>query len=255
MDFYVIPPVAHLELMDLGNRYFCLAQIYRKNENYRNFFKQKVAEGKWVTLDNGVGDHDFISQDELFNIMKDLQPSEVIPLDVLYDGGKTVKNALEFITRMKSEGLGHIEVLAVPQGFDLDDWIYSYKRLSKIPEVKTIGMSKIGIPWVMSHSFNDENIGRDRNKLVDMLEWMNLLEKPLHFLGSGEPSEYAHYKGSPYVRSTDSCFTVFSGMNMVKFDESFKRIPTPKDYFHRQISEEQMVVVKENIRIFRQLLS
>lgn len=254
MDFYVIPPVAHLELMDLGNRYFCLSQIYRKNENYRNFFKQKVAEGKWVTLDNGVGDHDFISQDELFNIMKDLQPSEVIPLDVLFDGGKTVKNALEFISRMKNEGLNHIEVMAVPQGFDLDDWLYSYKRLTAIPEVKTIGMSKIGIPWVMSQSKNDENIGRDRNQLVDILGWMNLLEKPMHFLGAGEPTEFEAYLDNEYVRSTDSCFTIWSGMNMVKFDEFFKRIPTPKDYFDRIISPEQMVVVKENIRIFSELL-
>ena len=45
MDFYVIPPNNHLELMKLGDRYFCLSQIYLRNEEYRNFFKARVAEG------------------------------------------------------------------------------------------------------------------------------------------------------------------------------------------------------------------
>lgn len=255
MDFYVIPPLHNLELMDLGDRYFCLAQLYKRDKSYRKFFKQKVAEGKWVTLDNGVGDFDFISQDELFTIMKDLMPSEIIPLDVLKDGDATFKNAVEFILRIKEEDLlGKTQVLAVPQGDTLEEWLECYIKLSNLREVDTIGMSKIGIPWVVSRSTKDQNIARDRNVIFDYLQNEELLRKPMHFLGAGSYDEYLHYKGSEYVRSTDSCFSVFLGMSGIKFEPGHKRIPTPRDYFDREISEEQMVIVKENITIFRSLL-
>jgi hypothetical protein len=256
IDFFVIPPLTHLELMDYGDRFFCLAQLYKKSEEYRAFFKQRVAEGKWVTLDNGVGDHDFISQDELFAIMKDLMPSEIIPLDVLKDGDATFRNAVEFILRMREEGLlGKIQTMCVPQGNDLEEWLECYIKLSNLKEVDTIGMSKIGIPWVVSRSTKDQNIARDRNVIFDYLTNEELLRKPMHFLGAGSCTEFEHYKGSPYVRSTDSCFTVFLGMQGVKFEPGHKRIPTPRDYFEREISPDQMVVVKENIATFRDLLN
>lgn len=256
IDFYVIPPLHNLELMDLGDRYFCLAQLYKKDENYRTFFKQKVAENKWVTLDNGVGDFDFISQDELFSIMKDLMPSEVIPLDVLKDGDATFRNAVEFILRMKEEDLfGKIQTMCVPQGDTLEEWLECYIKLSNLKEVDTIGMSKIGIPWVVSRSTKDQNIARDRNVIFDYLQNEELLRKPMHMLGAGEPHEFMYYKGSPFVRSTDSCFLTWSGMNEIRIsDPKFRRIPTPRDYFEREISAEQMVVVKENIATFRDLL-
>lgn len=254
MDFYIIPPRAHLELMDLGDRYFCLAQQYKKDANYRQFFKERVKQGKWVTLDNGVGDHDFVSQDELFTIMKDLQPSEVIPLDVLKDGDQTFKNTVEFILRMKKENLSTIDVLACPQGDIFDEWMDCYIKLSNLSEVKTIGMSKLAIPWVISRSNNDENIGRDRNKMVDILTQEGLLRKSLHFLGAGEFDEFKHYKNNPFVRSTDSCFTVWSAYNNIKFDHNFKRIPTPKNYFGLKFNEKQLSLSKENIEIFKNLL-
>lgn len=255
IDFYIIPPRAHLELMDLGIRYFCLAQQYKKDENYRHFFKQKVAEGKWVTLDNGVGDHDFISQDELFEFVKDLRPSEVIPLDVLKDGDQTFRNTVEFILRMKEEKIEGVEIFAVPQGDTLDEWLDCYIKLSNLSEVKTIGMSKLAIPWVISGSTGDMNIGRDRNMMYDILESEGLLKKQLHFLGAGEFAEFAHYKGSLYVRSTDSCFTVLSGYYGVKFDENYKRIPTPRNYFDLILDENQLSLAKENIEIFKNILN
>jgi len=255
MDFYTIPPRTHLELMDLGDRYFCLGQQYQKNENYRQFFKERVRQGKWVTLDNGIGDGDPISQDELFDIMNDLQPSEVIPLDVLKDSERTFQNAVEFILRMQREGLDKdIEILVCPQGNNFDKWLKCYTQLSNLSEVNTIGMSKLAIPWVISQSTNDTNIARDRNDMIDLLEKQHLLIKPLHFLGAGEPIEFTHYTNNPFVRSTDSCFAIWSAYNGIRFDESYKRIPTPKNYFDLKFNEKQLSLAKENIELFRKML-
>jgi len=256
MEIYVIPPLGYLELMNLGSRYFCLAQLYRSNEEYRKFFRDLVAAGKWVTLDNGTGDHDAISQNELFELTMDLMPSEVIPLDTLFDRRETIKNTLHFINMLDRAHLKkQIEIFACPQGASFDEWIDCYKTLSNIPAVHTIGMSKLAIPWVVSGSTKDKNIARDRNAMFDYLQNNGLLKKQLHFLGAGEPWEFQHYKDSPYVRSTDSCFTILSAINNVSLQQDFKRIPTPRDYFQCVMTDVQIDLALENIKYFKGVCS
>lgn len=256
MDFYVIPPNSQMDLMLEGDRYFCLSQIYLRNEEYRNFFKARVAEGAWVTLDNGAGDHETVTREQVLEIARDLQPSELIPLDILFDGEKTYENLVWTIREMaKDPLLKDIEIFAVPQGKNFDEWLDLYDTLLFTPEVKTIGMSKLAIPFIMSGSKGgDVGIARDRNKLFDILKENNMLEKPLHFLGAGEAWEFDKYIGEPMVRSTDSCFTVWSGMNNQKFGtEDYVRIPTPKDYFEREMTQEQIKLALHNIQYMKKV--
>ena len=256
MDFFIIPPNAHLELMNKGDRFFCLSQIYLRNEEYRNFFKQKVAEGAWVTLDNGAGDHETVTREQVLDIARELQPSELIPLDILFDGDKTLENLVWTINEMIVDPLlKDIEVFACPQGRDLDEWLDVYCFMTNIPQVKTIGMSKLAIPFVMSGSKGgDVGIARDRNDMFKLLDNQGLITKPLHFLGAGEAWEFEMYKGNPFVRSTDSCFTVWGGINGQRFGtEDYERIPTPKDYFDRVITDDRMEDVLHNISYMREV--
>ena len=256
MDFYVIPPNDHLELMDRGDRYFCLSQIYLRNEEYRNFFKARVAEGKWVTLDNGAGDHETVTKEQVLEIAIDLQPSELIPLDILFDGKSTLDN-LKWTIEAKAgiPSLSNVEIFACPQGKDLDEWLEVYQYMIDSPDVDTIGMSKLAIPWVMSGvKFGDVGIAQDRNDMYKLLTAQGLIQKPLHFLGAGEPWEFELYRGDPLVRSTDSCFTVWGGMNNQRFGtEDYERIPTPHDYFEREITDEQMKNVIHNIEYMKKV--
>ena len=254
MDFYVIPPNSQMELMKKGDRYFCLSQIYLKNAEYRAFFKARVAEGSWVTLDNGAGDHETVTKEQVLEIARELQPSELIPLDILFDGKSTLENLKWTIKQMAHDPLlKDIEIFACPQGKDLREWVILYNDMLNMPEVKTIGMSKLAIPWVMSGvKFGDVGIAKDRNKLFEFLKRGNLLRKPLHFLGAGEAWEFEMYKGEEFVRSTDSCFTVWSGMNNQKFGtDEFERIPTPHDYFDRVMTEEQLQLALHNIQYMK----
>lgn len=250
MDFYVIPPLSALELMDQGDRYFCLSQLYLRDKDYRAFFKRKVAEGAWVTLDNGAGDHETVTREQVLYIARDLQPSELIPLDILFNSKETIDNLEWTIVQMKNDMfLKHIEILACPQGENLSEWLDVYKRMLNNPNVDTIGMSKLAIPYAMSGvKGGDVNIARDRNKMYAMLKQNDLLGKPLHFLGAGEPWEFEAYRNDPLVRSTDSCFSIWGGMNNQRFDNpDYERIPTPKDYFDRTIDSASMSHIYSNI--------
>lgn len=254
MNNYVIPPNNHLDLMHLGDRYFCLAQIYINNPAYRAFFKEQKRLGKWVTLDNGAGDHAMITEDILFECMIDLMPSEVIPPDTLFDKDTTLKALDSFIERMKAADLlDKIEIFACPQGSDQCEWLNCYYSMLENPHVKTIGMSKLAIPhaWIGQTS-TDQGIKEARNQCFFYLKEENLLKKPLHFLGMGDPTEFAFYEGHPMCRSTDSCNVVWSAMNDIRFTEgNFTRIKTPHDYFERSISPEIIPIIYQNAQFLR----
>lgn len=258
MDFYVIPPVKHLTMMNEGDRFFCLAQLYLKPENveYREFFKAKVAQGKWVTLDNGAGDHDLVTEDQLLEAVTDLMPSEVIPPDVLFDGLATIRNLESFVKKMEQRDLlDKVQIFACPQGKTKEDWLFVYKYMLYHPNVTTIGFSKIAVPYAFLGAKGDTLIKEARHLAYDTLKAQGLIQKPIHCLGAGDPREFVHYKGDPLMRSTDSCFSVWSGMNNIDWsDSNYMRIKTPVDYFERELNEKQEALSYKNIFWLKDLL-
>jgi len=251
MDFYIIPPLKNLQLMHNGDRYFCLAQLYASDKEYKTFFKS-LSES-WITLDNGAGDHDLVSEDALFKVMKDLKPNEVIPPDILFEKDATIESAKKFIQRMKDEGLfDQIEVLFCPQGATREEWIECYTWGLENEDVATIGLSKIAVPRAWFQLGKDEGIMEARHNCFNYLKVNKLLQKPLHLLGSGNPLEFQYYQqfdeGS-FVRSSDSCNSVWSAMNGLDWTEGqFDRIPTPKNYFDRKpLTQKQLIIAENNI--------
>ena len=260
MDFYVIPPLKHLNLMHSGDRYFCLAQLYVESKEYRDFFK-RLPTNAWVTLDNGAGDHSLVTEDVLFKVMSELMPNEVIPPDVLFDAGTTMENAEKFYKRMQKSGLDDkIEILFCPQGKSADDWFDSYLWGLEQSWIKTIGMSKIAIPKALLDKENDTFIKEARHIAFNMLKASDKLQKPLHLLGMGDPREYAYYQHdeySKYIRSSDSANSVWSAINGIDWTKGkFKRIPTPKAYFQREISADKLqttiTIFENNVDFLRQ---
>lgn len=261
MDCYIIPPLTANDLMNEGDRFFALAHLYVKPENeaYRQFFKDKLKEGKWVTLDNGAAEASLVTEDILIEAVKDLMPSEVIAPDVLFDYQRTMLNLDLFINRMDNEKLlDKVEIFYAPQGNDIEEWLKCYKHGLGQPYVKTIGMSKISVPhaWYGAEPFSDTFIPEARYTAVRYLIKKGLLRKPLHFLGAGSPDEFKEYREFKdhlqFFRSTDSCFTVWAAMNGVDFSKGdYTRIKTPHDYFEREISVENRNLARKNIQVLR----
>lgn len=257
MDIYVIPPLSGLDLINKGDRVFVLAQLWLRHQEYRDFIRDQKTQGKWITLDNGVGDHDFVSQEQLLDIVGELMPNEVIALDVLYNKDATVYNLERFVSMMNARGYSKdVEIFAVPQGKDLNDWLECYSIMMSHHGVSTIGLSKIAIPNLYGYKNPDEGIMESRHALYKELKDRDLLKKPLHCLGAGDPREFLKYINEPMYRSTDSCFSVLAGMNNISWHEgNFERIPTPKDYFLRTISEEEIALAESNIGFLKMVVN
>lgn len=252
MRFFVIPPLSHLELMEEGTAgYFVLAHLYAKDPRYRDFLKFEKQRSKFVLLDNGAAENSLVTEEVLIRVVKELNPDEVIAPDVLFDASQTMYNLQSFVEAMQRENLSS-NILFCPQGRTKQEWIQCYKFGLNHPEVSTIGLSKIAVPWAWMGARGDKAIMESRHECVDYLEENDLIKKPIHLLGAGNPDEFRYYK-HPLIRSTDSCFAVWAGMNEIDWNKGNKsRIPTPHDYFQKNITVNQYSTVLSNIDYLRE---
>lgn len=267
MKNFVIPPIKNLDLYKLGNAgFFALGQLIKDSTEYEQYVRNLIKNEVYVILDSGVGDHNPITQDELYKITIDLMPSEVIPLDTLFNKSETLYNMDTFCQKMQDDNiLGRIKILGCPQGQSKEEWYECYKSFLYNDNVNVIGMSKLTIPHVWRGANNDSEIAEARVECIDYLNKWKMLLKPLHFLGMGDPREFEEYKilckSMPILekrgifRSTDSCNVIWSAMNDQSWrDGKVQRIKTPLDYFQREVFESAIDVAESNARFLRNIL-
>lgn len=259
MKFFVIPPLTESNLMCEGTAgFYCLAHLYVQNKDYRRFFLERSKEGCFILLDNGAAEQDLVTEDILISITEELSPNLVIPPDVLLNKKQTIKNFDSFIEKFVERDLQtHTKILGCPQGSNVEEWIDCYTHMLMNPLVDRIGLSKIAVPYC----WNGVKVGEDslilesRHQCVEELDRRGLLSKDIHCLGAGDMREFSFYKKYPMIVSTDSCNTIWSGMNSISFEDgNFERVPTPKDYFTRSLGTEQRRVALSNIRWMKKSL-
>jgi len=186
--------------------------------------------------------------------VKELAPSEVIAPDVLFDKDATIANAIKFRDRMEAEGLlDSTEIFFCPQGKTKEDWLEAYKWGLEQDWISTIGFSKIAIPQAWLEDFkDDQGIKEARWMAYDYLKEHNLLLKPIHCLGQGDPTEFSYYD-HPAMRSTDSVFPVLAAAHGQDFRvDHTTRIPTPHNFLETyDMSNVDMELVKKNVQYLR----
>ena len=264
MDIYVISPLSNLEPMKLGDRIFVLAHLWVQSPEYRQFIMDLIDEDldRWITLDNSAAERALVTEDVLIDVVKELAPSEVIAPDVLFDKDATIANAIKFRARMESEGLlDTTDIFFCPQGKTKEDWLEAYQWGLEQDWIQTIGFSKIAIPnaWLSDDHFSnlrsfqeDQGIKEARHMAYDYLKERNLLLKPIHCLGQGDPTEFSHYD-HPAMRSTDSVFPVLAAAHGQSFTtDHTTRIPTPHNFLETyDMSNVDMDLVESNVQFLR----
>lgn len=256
MDFYVISPLSNLEPMRLGDRIFVLAHLWVQSEEYREFIYSLIDEDidRWITLDNSAAERALVTEDVLIQVCHELLPSEVIAPDVLFNKDETIKNAIAFKDRMEKEGLLEVtDIFFCPQGKTKEDWLEAYEWGLKQDWIQTIGFSKIAVPQAfLSDWKDDQGIKEARHMAYDYLKERNLLLKPIHCLGQGDPTEFAYYD-HPAMRSTDSVFPVLAASQGQDFNvDHTTRIPTPHNFLETyDMSQINMGLVESNIEFLK----
>ena len=251
MDVYVISPLSNLEPMKLGQRIFALAHLWVQSAEYRAFILDRKEEGYWITLDNSAAERALVTEDVLIEICRELMPNEVIAPDVLFNKYETIANAISFRNRMEREGLlGKIDVFFCPQGESKEHWLDAYEWALAQDFVNVIGFSKIAVPNAFLENYtDDQGIKEARHMAYDYLKEEELLVKPIHCLGQGDPTEFAYYD-HPMMRSTDSVYPVFAASLGQDFTvDHTTRTPTPHNFLETfDMTNVNMDLVKSNVQ-------
>lgn len=267
MDFYVIPPNKHLDLMHKGNRYFCLAHFYRQDKAYKQYFLtlRKQQPDAFITLDNAAAEKSLVEQSELLDIVAELIPNEVIAPDYLLDKEKTLDSLYSFADAMFDRGLDKATSLfACPQANNEEDWFKTFAEMANHPMVDVLGLSKITVPYCFaSKSSGDVNIATARQQAILGLLDRGLLTKDIHLLGMGDPTEYQFYvdliatgkaaRLEEHLRSSDSCYSVLAAWHGVDFAKGdYRRIPTTEDFYEAQLTRKQFLLAESNAQFLQQ---
>ena len=256
MDFYVISPVSNLEPMRLGDRIFVLAHLWVQFPAYQDFIYKLIEEDpdRWITLDNSAAERALVTEDVLIDICHELMPSEVIAPDVLFDKDATIANAISFRDRLEEEDLLHmIDIFFCPQGIDQEAWLEAYQWALEQDWIQTIGFSKIAVPNAFLNMTNDQGIKEARHMAYDYLKERDLLLKPIHCLGQGDPTEFAYYD-HPMMRSTDSVYPVFAASLGQDFSKDHvTRTPTPHNFLETyDMANVDLDLVTKNVEFLKQ---
>lgn len=231
-----------LELIDGRDFYMCLANIASKDENYCNFYKKQVENGKFVLLDNGAAESDQMTLDVMWSVIEKINPTEVILNDCLLNGEETIKTSTEALNFYKSKGYKG-QYMFVPQGKNFEEWKQCYQNMDKT-DISTIGVSKF-----LTSGWNDSNA---RYKCCFYIN--NTI--PVHLLGCHENINEVKQISNNFsnIRSNDTAIAYIYAQANQSIEDG-NRPSGQINFIKSDLNKQQLELLKQNINTFDKLFN
>ncbi len=245
-------PRCLLEMSREYNQYsYCLPHLLDIDEDYKNFFYEEKAKGRYVIMDNSLHElshaYDF---DRLKYWVNELEPDEFIVPDVWMDCHQTAAQAkywkqFEFPEKTKK--------IAVIQGKDKND---AYLCASLLRE---LGYDKLcvsyGATWYndfFPHTNVDMGKALGRVRFVQgLLKLPHLKDVKLHLLGTSIPQEFGWYDNHPRIESIDTSNPIMAALEGTWYDDhglNSKPKANMNDYFDMMYDEVDYLNVIHNLK-------
>ena len=198
-------------LLDRSRSYndydYALVHLFETEPTYLQFFKDSLAQGRTVLLDNSIFElGTAFDSDKFAHWIKELQPTEYIIPDVLEDTIGTMDNALDW--KEKYSDLPG-KTIGVVQGKSYADLVQCYDYLDNI-----IGVDKIAISFDYSYYLEvcphpNKWMGYALGRVQTLTRLLNdgviNTKKPHHLLGCALPIEFMFYReGFEWLESLDT---------------------------------------------------
>lgn len=237
---------------------------------YKQYFKDALAKGRKVLLDNSV-----FELEEPFNPAKfvekinELAPTWYIVPDFLDDCEKTIGSMEEWIKVYLPQVTVDSKIIGSIQGKNVADMIRCYKYMSANSKVDKIAITFNSDCYEelcpdLTQDWKVDKLtvwmeGRQRfiTRLVSDHIWNN--QKPHHLLGIALPQEAKtplYHRIS--IETWDTSNPVVAGLKGIKYtDKGLTEKPSVKLYtmMDMEVSEEQKDLIEYNIKKFREFLN
>ena len=249
-------------LLDRSRSYndydYALVHLFETEPTYLQFFKDSLAQGRTVLLDNSIFElGTAFDSDKFAHWIKELQPTEYIIPDVLEDTLGTMDNALDW--KEKYSDLPG-KTIGVVQGKSYSDLVQCYDYLDNI-----IGVDKIAISFDYSYYLEvcphpNKWMGYTLGRVQTLTRLLNdgviNTKKPHHLLGCALPIEFMFYRqGFKWLESLDTSNPIVhalldfgyepGGLVSKKSIKLIELLNTPEP------SVAAMHTIKHNIQYFR----
>lgn len=198
---------------------YALVHLFETNKTYFNLFKEAVAQGRDVILDNSIFElGKAFDGDKYAYWIKELQPTWYIIPDSWKNGEETCKMYFDFISKYPDLPGKRI---AVAQGKTIEEVEQSYNELKDFCDMIAFNLDfssvyydrmpehiKKEVPYCVAMSYGRYDVltQLDRKGVIDH-------SKPHHLLGCGVPQEVQWYpSGATWIRSIDTSNPVINGL-------------------------------------------
>jgi len=201
---------------------YALVHLFEEDEEYLKQFKNAIANGREVILDNSI-----FELEEAFDAIKfnkwvnEIKPTWYIVPDALEDVDKTCDQMEDW--NNKGYGYEHSGKIGVVQGKTYDEIVDCYNYMNKVADVDMIAISFDYSYYTKSCPHPNKYVSwmLGRVKLLGDLRRDGVINvlKPHHLLGCGLPQEFAFYKNSDYdwIYSLDTSNPVVHGIKGISY--------------------------------------
>lgn len=255
MKINLITPYKNLKQSEKGDMYFALTRQLFENKDYYNFFKKKKEEGFEVFIDNNVHEEDPMNFENHVEIALEVGTIIIIP-DVLRNAKKTLEYYHYFMDKYYSIlKENNIKIMAVPQGDSMCEIMKCFDEFNNDERVDFIGNSFDLTPFLL-HPSKYEN--QSLNRFMILREWLKVVNKPIHMLGSNNLYELYFFSRFKNIYSTDG--KIFSRLALSKTiidQNNWRELSKPdmKMKFEDEFTTTQKVIFNNNVDFFKSLIS
>ena len=241
---------------------YALVHLFEENVDYYNKFKEAIAKGRHVILDNSVFElEEAFDSDRFLYWINKLQPTEFIIPDVLEDSYSTIQRLGEWLTLYQPQVTSGSKTIGVVQGNDFDDLVYCYEHVAPL-------VDKVAISFDYSFMCPEKNYTpatrcevfmRSRQRLIKDLLKAGVIDtsKPHHLLGCFLPQEFIAYKEYDWIDTIDTSNPVVHGINGIHYEGyGLKEKVKTKliEYMNEQLTPDQVHAIMFNIAKFKEFV-
>lgn len=239
---------------------YALVHLFEEDPEYLELFKDAVAEGREVILDNSIFElEEAFDADRFAYWIKELRPTWYIVPDALENAKKTLQQMAAWNMRY-SDVPG--KKIGVVQGKTYSEIVNCYDYMANIAGVDMVAIS-------FDYSYYEEKFPHPNKYVSWMLGRVQLLgrmlkegvintDKPHHLLGCGLPQEFAFYHNASWdwIYSVDTSNPVVHGLKGIEYSDGGLWDKESQKLFtmiNSEVTEEQLGTIKYNVNMFRQL--
>ena len=238
---------------------YALVHLFETDPEYLQLFKQALADGRDVILDNSIFElGTSFNHDRYAYWINELKPTWYIVPDVWKNGPATTKMFFDFFEAHPRETL-HGKVIGVAQGHTLEEVATCYRAIEPYCDMIAFNFDfssyaagpDVGVPKRLRMSLG-------RFKMLQDLQATKVINvhKPHHLLGCGVPQEICWYPESwPWVSSLDTCHPIMEAMAGYEYDPDLpgliEKTPTKMcNVMDTQISDQVWELIEHNLTCF-----